>query len=282
MFTRFLLLACLFSSLIFAQDFLPSVFWCATPQTPDPGDEYQRGFMYSPDYVEFSSEIRERMMPYYVKELKMQGVSKETHTQGKKTTAIFYYNEKGLLTKYESKEYFKEIIPEYDANNNIVALVSKSDSYYSRVVVTRDSLMRISEVNTEQCGYIYTYDKSGKLVSISSKTPRLTVIWRKDNFYVTNGISFAINADSLEYDEYGRTKSIQFGFDANGGYSEFDKKGRLVSESSFARSIGNTFSYIYTNGLITKILLETYYNVSRNTTKTVTNVKYEYKHKKQK
>lgn len=282
MLSRLLILACMFSSMMLAQDFLPSIFWYASPLTPDPEDEYQRAFTYNPDYVEFNSEIRERIMPYYVKELKKQGVSKEIHTQGKKTTANFYYNANGLLIKFESKEYFKEIIPEYDANNNIVALVSKSDGFYSRVVVARDSLMRISGVNTDKCSYIYSYDESGKLVSILSKTPRLPVIWRLDNFYVTHGIFFAINADSLEYDEYGRTKSIKFGFDANGGYSEFDKKGRLVSESSFARSIGNTFSYTYTNGLITKILLETYNNVSRNTTKTVTNVKYEYKHKKQK
>lgn len=282
MFTRFLLLACLFSSLIFAQDFLPSVFWCATPQTPDPGDEYQRGFMYSPDYVEFSSEIRERMMPYYVKELKMQGVSKETHTQGKKTTAIFYYNEKGLLTKYESKEYFKEIIPEYDANNNIVALVSKSDGYYSRVVVTRDSLRRISEVNTEQCGYIYTYDISGKLVSISSKTPRLTVIWRKDNLFVTHGISFAINADSIEFDEYGRLLTLKYGMDANGGSAEYDKSGRLISEGYFARSILDNIDYTFKNNLVIKKLHENFNNVTQKTTKTVTNVKYEYKHKKKK
>lgn len=282
MFTRFLLLACLFSSLIFAQDFLPSVFWCATPQTPDPGDEYQRGFMYSPDYVEFSSEIRERMMPYYVKELKMQGVSKETHTQGKKTTAIFYYNEKGLLTKYESKEYFKEIIPEYDANNNIVALVSKSDGYYSRVVVTRDSLKRISEVNTNQDGYIYSYNKSGKLEKIVSKTPPLTVIWRLNDVYVTPGISFATNADSIEYDEYGRMLKFESGMDPNGGSANYDKTGRLVYEGYFPRNGCYTNSFTYKNNLIAKIQLETFNNMYQKTSTEVTNVKYEYKHKKKK
>lgn len=282
MFSRFLLLACLFSSIMFAQDFLPSVFWLATPQTPDPGDGYQRGFMYNPDYVKFNSEIRERMMPYYVQELKKQGVSKEIHTQGKKTVANFYYNQEGLLTKYESKEYYSEITLEYDENNNIKALVSRSDNYYSRTALTRDSLMRISAVLTDNNSFIYSYNKSGKLEKIVSKTPPLTVIWRLNDVYVTPGISFATNADSIEYDEYGRMLKFESGMDPNGGSANYDKTGRLVYEGYFPRNGCYTNSFTYKNNLIAKIQLETFNNMYQKTSTEVTNVKYEYKHKKKK
>lgn len=282
MFSRFLLLAFLLSSAIFTQDFLPGSFWCAEPVIPDPESYDQQAFKYNPVYVEFSSAIRERMMPYYVKELKKQGISKETHTQGKKTVANFYYNEEGLLTKYESKEYFSEITLEYDENNNIKALVSRSDNYYSRRVLTRDSLKRISAVYTDNNSFFYSYDKSGKLEKIVSQTPRLTVIWRLNNVYVTPGISFATYADSIEYDEYGRLLTLKYGMDANGGGAEYDKSGRLISEGYFARALLNNSFYTFKNNLITQILLENFNNVTQKTTKTVTNVKYEYKHKKKK
>lgn len=282
MFSRFLLLAFLLSSAIFTQDFLPGSFWSAEPVTPDPESYDQQAFKYNPVYVEFSSAIRERMMPYYVKELKKQGVSKETHTQGKKTVANFYYNQEGLLTKYESKEYFSEITLEYDENNNIKALVSRSDNYYSKTALTRDSLKRISTVHTDKNSFIYWYDKAGKLEKIVSQTPRLTVIWRLNNVYVTPGISFATYADSIEYDEYGRLLTLKYGIDANGGGAEYDKSGRLIAEGYFARSVLNNSFYTFKNNLITQILLENFNNVSQKTTKTVTNVKYEYKNKKKK
>lgn len=115
-----------------------------------------------------------------------------------------------------------------------------------------------------------------------SKVSPIIITSHNNNEFVTPGISFASNADSLVYDEYGRYKIIQFGFDPNGGLAEYDKAGRLVLVSSYARSIGYTAKYTYKNNLIAKITLETYYNVSRTTDKTVTNVKYEYKHKKKK
>lgn len=244
MFSRFLLLASLFSSVIFAQDFLPNGFWCASPIEPNVDYGDQRAFMYNPVFVEFTSAIRERMMPYYVKELKKQGVSKETHTQGKKTVANFYYNEDGLLTKYESKEYFEEITLEYDENNNIKALVKRSDDYYSRTALTRDSLKRISAVQTDNNNFIYSYDKSGKLAKIVSKIPRLTVIWRLDNEYTTPGITFATSADSIVFDDYGRLKSLQSGIDANGGSAEYDNSGRLKSYGFFPQ-VGWQYRFLY-------------------------------------
>ena len=282
MFSRFLLLACYFSSIIFAQDFLPGSFWCAEPVTPDPESYDQQAFKYNPVYVELSSAIRERMMPYYVKELKKQGVSKETHTQGKKTVANFYYNQEGLLTKYESKEYFSEITLEYDENNNIKTLVRRGDNYYSKTALTRDSLKRISTVHTDKNSFIYWYDKAGKLEKIVSQTPRLTVIWRLNNVYVTPGITFATNADSIEYDEYGRMLKFESGMDPNGGSANYDKSGRLVYEGYFPRNGCYTNSFSYKNNLIAKIQLETFNNMYQKTSTVVTNVKYEYKHKKKK
>lgn len=282
MFSRFFLFLCLFSSIIFAQDFLPGTFWCASPMESNVEYGDQRVFMYSPVYVESRSAIRERMMPYYVQELKKQGVSKEIHTQGKKTVANFYYNQEGLLTKYESKEYYSEITLEYDENNNIKALVSRSDNYYSRTALTRDSLMRISAVLTDNNSFIYSYNKSGKLEKIVSKTPPLTVIWRLNDVYVTPGISFATNADSIEYDEYGRMLKFESGMDPNGGSANYDKSGRLVYEGYFPRNGCYTNSFTYKNNLIAKIQLETFNNMYQKTSTEVTNVKYEYKHKKKK
>ena len=137
-------------------------------------------------------------------------------------------------------------------------------------------------MHTGNNSFIYSYDKSGKLAKIVSQTPRLTVIWRLNNEYTTPGITFAASADSILFDEYGRLKSLQSGIDANGGSAEYDNSGRLKSYSIFLMSVGNTDFYTYKNGLISKIVLETYNNVSRNTIKTVTNVKYEYKNKRKK
>jgi len=249
---------------------------------PNVEDGDQRAFMYSPVYVEFSSAIRERMMPYYVQELKKQGVSKETLTQGKKTVANFYYNEEGLLTKYESKEYFSEITLEYDENNNIKALVNRGNDYYSKTALTRDSLKRISAVHTGNNSFIYSYNKSGKLAKIVSKTPPLTVIWRLNDVYVTPGITFATNADSIEYDEYGRMLKFESGMDPNGGSAKYDKSGRLVYEEYFPRNGCYTNTFTYKNNLIAKIQLETFNNMYQKTSTDITNVKYEYNHKKKK
>lgn len=147
---RFLFFVCLFTPLVLSQDFLPGSYWCANPVTPDPESYNQQEFSYNPVYIGFSSAIRERMMPYCVKELKKQGVSKEIHTEGKKPVAVYYYNSDGLLTKYESKPYFNEILLEYDLNNQIKFLTEKGDGSSTKLDFIRDSMNRISSAETVQ------------------------------------------------------------------------------------------------------------------------------------
>ncbi|GJQ31218.1 MAG: hypothetical protein HBSAPP04_00570 [Ignavibacteriaceae bacterium] len=281
MFNKIVLVCFLFTP-VFAQDFLPNYYWNVRPATADDGSGSEYNYIFDPVHLPFSSDIRERMLPYYIREIKKQGVSKEIHTDKNTVVANYYYNPDGLLTKFESKLDYTEKLFEYDSNNRLKSVVVKGDESASRLDFTRDSLGRISTASTGTHDFLYAYDNAGKFESIFNEVPRIKVVFRKNNELTTPGITLAAYADSTVYDKYGRTKVTQFGFDANGSSAEFDKKGRLASESSFARSIGNTYSYTYTNGLITKILLETFNNLSRNTTKTVTNVKYEYRHKQKK
>lgn len=281
MFGKSVLLCFLFTP-VFAQDFLPNYYWNVRPATADDGSGSEYNYIFDPVHLPFSSDIRERMLPYYIKEIKKQGVSKEIHTDKNTVVANYCYNPDGLLTKFESKLYYSEKLFEYDSNNRLKSVVVKGDESSSRLDFTRDSLGRISTAYTGTHDFVYAYDNAGKFESIFNEVPRVKVVFRQNKELTTPGITLAAYADSTVYDEYGRTKVTQFGFDANGCSAEFDSKGRLTKEEYFARSVSHKLVYSYKNNLVSKTVQETTNNRSGGVDKRVTNVKYEFNHKNKK
>lgn len=237
--------------------------------------------------------VREKLQPYHISAIKINGISKEYHIEGKDTVFYIEYSQQGLMTKvgrsslesdFDWSEDYK-----YDEKNRLISI---SDF----LTIIRDESGKISGGSEDGNTFTYYYkngslfevkgllnDKKDFLRYLSSQTGSHyndELIFRKKGygFLMKEGTDGQFSILDVTTDLHGRT--IHYFFWEAGTYSNFDKYGRLKNIRSSGEGVEDKTTITYKGNLMTKIQSSTYYFGQAGPQNSNTRIiKYEYAHK---